>query len=235
MIATPMNLYGFQSSCGDGATAPPSEVLAGHHHHARLHLLRHHPRHPRLLKALLWRCHGRVADGQIAEAGQAPRHHHGGHVVRHVIVRGTLLLLLLLFLFRGLLVKGIDTASVLPQDLDEVRHGEVRHPLPPCQLQSDVRAHEVVASVKASRKALLVACIGKVAQQALGQIRIAAVHCGLHGILEDAVLLRELDGLLEALVLLVDKCRDAAHLQELVPLELLRQGNLIEVVEILDG
>mmetsp|Transcript_88548 Transcript_88548/g.255376 ORF Transcript_88548/g.255376 Transcript_88548/m.255376 type:complete len:296 (-) Transcript_88548:4684-5571(-) len=193
------------------------------HHARRLHETAAH------LGAAHLRSHRRIADGQVAQAG-----HHGdrGHVVRHEVVRGALLLLLLLLLLLRLLVERVDPAGVFPQDLDQKGHGEVGHALPPRQLQADVGPNQVVASVQASGEALLHVVVHEVPQQGLGELGVAALECRLHGVLVHLVLLGQVDGLLVALVFFVHKRRDPTHLDQFVLLEPLREGDLVEIVEV---
>mmetsp|Transcript_88550 Transcript_88550/g.255403 ORF Transcript_88550/g.255403 Transcript_88550/m.255403 type:complete len:447 (-) Transcript_88550:856-2196(-) len=196
------------------------------HHARRLHETAAH------LGAAHLRSHRRIADGQVAQAG-----HHGdrGHVVRHEVVRGALLLLLLLLLLLRLLVERVHPAGVLAEHLDQERHGVIRHSVAPGELQADVRADQVVASVQARREAFFHAVVDEETQQALRQLGVAAVECSLHRVTVHLVVLREVDRLLVTLVLLVHQRRDPSHLGELVLFEPLREGDLVEVVELRDG
>mmetsp|Transcript_7994 Transcript_7994/g.24161 ORF Transcript_7994/g.24161 Transcript_7994/m.24161 type:complete len:827 (-) Transcript_7994:2764-5244(-) len=206
-------------------------------HHARLHHHRGRLHHARLREAL--RLHHdvrrRIADRQVAKAGHGAGHHWVRHVVRHEVVGGALLLLLCLFLLLRLLVQRIDAARVLPEHLDEEGHRIVEHVLPPGQLEANIRPDEVVAGEQARGEALLHVVVDEVSQQGLGELGVAAVERGLHGILVHFVLLGQVDGLLITLVLLVHQSGNPAHLDELVALQLLGERDLIEEVEVLDA
>mmetsp|Transcript_57855 Transcript_57855/g.165941 ORF Transcript_57855/g.165941 Transcript_57855/m.165941 type:complete len:318 (-) Transcript_57855:3917-4870(-) len=209
-------------------------------HHARLHhhMSRslHHSRPSKLLLLLLLRHHRRRASrqGQVAETWHEPGHHRIGHVVGDEVVGSALLLLNGLLLFLCFLVQGINAARVFAQHLDEEGHCVVSHTLSPSKLQADIRPDEIVASEQARSEALLHVIVNKVPQQTLRELGVAALEGGVHGVLVHLVLLRQVDGLLVPLVLLVHKSGYPSHLDELVLFQLLGQRDLVNVVKVLN-
>mmetsp|Transcript_20370 Transcript_20370/g.72036 ORF Transcript_20370/g.72036 Transcript_20370/m.72036 type:complete len:1359 (-) Transcript_20370:1324-5400(-) len=132
-------------------------------------------------------------------------------------------------------VKLGEARVHLAHVLDDERHHEVREAVAPGELERDIGLDEVVARVERGAEALLLVVVHEVAQQRLGELGVARVSARVDGVLVDLVRLGEVDGGLPALVLLVQEGGDAAELEQLVLLDLLRQRDLVEVVELLDG
>ena len=124
--------------------------------------------------------------------------------------------------------------AVLPHELDDVRHGEIRQAVAPRHLQHHVRLNQVVAREQARREALLLALRHEEVDQVVHQCGVARLGRGVHRVPVKLVLLGQLDRLLEAPVLLVQVRADPPELYALVLEELVREADLIKVVEVVD-
>eukprot|EP00123_Amoebidium_parasiticum_P016952 comp23654_c0_seq1/m.40409 comp23654_c0_seq1/g.40409 ORF comp23654_c0_seq1/g.40409 comp23654_c0_seq1/m.40409 type:complete len:589 (+) comp23654_c0_seq1:220-1986(+) len=199
------------------ATHPRGHAHAGGHSHAGGHAAhaRRHSTH---------RCH---AEARGSEHELVGLEHQGLGLV--------LVLRLLLLLDQVVLLQVVHPCEVLPGNLDEVGHGIVHDVVAPSDLHHHVRAQQVVADVQAGRKACMVAQADKEVEQRLGCLGILALCCILHGILVEAVLLAQADGLGPPAVLLIHVGGNPSELNQLVLLKLLGQGNGVKVVEGVDG
>mmetsp|Transcript_13569 Transcript_13569/g.18774 ORF Transcript_13569/g.18774 Transcript_13569/m.18774 type:complete len:328 (+) Transcript_13569:296-1279(+) len=146
----------------------------------------------------------------------------------------TLLLFLLLLLF-VFLVQSINLGCVFSHGLDDEWEGKVQNLVSPGEFQSNIRSHNVVASVQSSSKALLLSFLNEEFQQAFSNLLFLRISSGLDGVLVNLVLLRQFDRLSPSLRNLVDVGSNSSEFKQIVVLELLSQSNLIKVVKVING
>jgi hypothetical protein len=124
----------------------------------------------------------------------------------------------------------------LAESVDEERHGQVGDAVAPSRLKRDIRLDRVVAGVQGGREAVVEAVVNEVVEQSLGLLLVARLGCVVNGVLVHTILLAKLDdGLLTAVVALVEVGSNAAEIKELVLLQRLGQGNVVKVVAVVNG
>ena len=115
--------------------------------------------------------------------------------------------------------------------LDLVRHVKVVQPVSPAQLLDDVSPQEIEADIEDSGEALLVADVHEVSQQIFSNLNRVGSGGSDDRILEQLVLFRQRNGIVPLGVLLVQVSSQPPELEQSVLLELLSEGDIIEIVE----
>mmetsp|Transcript_8105 Transcript_8105/g.36879 ORF Transcript_8105/g.36879 Transcript_8105/m.36879 type:complete len:239 (+) Transcript_8105:66-782(+) len=158
------------------------------------------------------------------------------HVLVHLLLHRLLLLRhLLVVAVLFVLHQHVNLVGVVLHDLDHVGHRVLHEALHPRNLEHLVGLEQVVAVVQHRGEALLVLLLDEELQQLTGDVLVAGHGGGFHGILEEAILLGQLHGFGPLMVLLVEEAGDAAELEELVLLALVRERHLVKVVVGVDG
>ena len=135
------------------------------------------------------------------------KHHLSLHA--HSIERlRKLLLLILLFLLLdviGVLLDGLDSLGHVRHELNEIWHNEFHHVHSPSEFHNDIRFDEVVASVEHGSEQFLVFHFNDGSHESLSEDWVVTLTDGLHGILEQLVLLGNLNTLLVFLLFSIKK------------------------------
>eukprot|EP00050_Salpingoeca_kvevrii_P006202 m.287993 g.287993 ORF g.287993 m.287993 type:complete len:381 (+) comp11879_c0_seq1:284-1426(+) len=128
----------------------------------------------------------------------------------------------------------IDLGCQLAHRLDHVRHGKVHDVVAPGKLKHLVGLDQVVACVQAGSKALFVANLQEVLEEALSDLGVRRLGSVFHSILEQLVLLAQLDRVRPAVVALVQVGSNAPELNELVLLQSLSELDVVKVLVLVD-
>jgi hypothetical protein len=96
--------------------------------------------------------------------------------------------------------------------------------MPPRELHGDIRPHELVAREQDGAEGRLVALAEEEGQQSLGEVAVAGLGGGVNGVLDLCILLGQCNGLIPALVALVQQRRDTAQLEQFMLFQALHRG-----------
>ena len=111
---------------------------------------------------------------------------------------------------RGALLQLGDGVVQMSRILYNIGHGKINIGAPPRQFERHVRRHDLVARIQRRAEALLVADVHEEPQQIFRQCWVAGSTTRVDRVLVHLVRLAQPDGLLPALVLLVDGRRDSS-------------------------
>lgn len=163
---------------------------------------------------------------------------HQVHVLGDINRLVSEVLVTLLFLgisLSVLLLQLGNSGGQISHALDHEWHSKVHVSESPGEFHDHIWLQQFVAGEATGREAFLVSDLNKESEQLLSKSRIFTLQGGLHGVLVKFFLLGKGNRLLVSLVLSVQEGGDSSELQQLVFLQSLGKGDLVEVVIFMNG